>query len=327
VTRLVGVEIRRLLSRRVLRVLALLVLVGLLAVMAKTAYDSRPPTPAEIVAAEAAAKAQAPSPPELHQMQEDCRRAQAEAHAQGRSEDFGCDKIGPPRAEEFLPNRIFAFAQQMPGTLTALAAVLGLIGFLVGASFVGAEWSAGTMAHLLVWEPRRLRVLLAKTFALALVLVGLGITVTALSLGGHYLVAATRGELTGTTSGLWQSLGLRAARVSALGGFAALAGAAIAGALRNTSAALGAAFAYFLAGELAIRAAWAKSEAWLLSSNLAAWVQNGVRIPRVECPQFGGECKETVLQVSLAEGTMFLGVLVAVLLAVFAVTFHRRDVT
>jgi len=327
VTRLVTVEIRRLLSRRLLWVLAALFVAGLLTAMGKTAYDSRPPTPAEIAAAEAAVKEQTPPPVEIERMREECLRTQAEARAQDPNADFGCDKVAGPRLEDFLPNRIFAFAQQMPERLTVLAAILGLLGFLVGASFVGAEWSAGTMAHLLVWEPRRMRVLLAKTLALALVLVGLGLVVTAVALGGHYLIAATRGELAGTTSGLWQSLGLKASRASVLGGFAALVGAAISGALRNTSAALGAAFAYFLGGELAIRAIWAKSETWLLSSNVAAWTQDGVQIPRYECPQFGGECRETILHVSLADGALFLGVLMALLLAVFAVTLQRRDVT
>jgi hypothetical protein len=251
-----------------------------------------------------------------------CRQAQAENPGQ----DFGCDAIHVPRAEDFLQDRIFRFAPSMPDRLIAVAVVLGLVGFLVGASFVGAEWSAGTMAQLLLWEPRRLRVLLAKSLALVLVLAGLGIVVSAVALGGHYIVAETRGELTGTTSGVWQSLGLRALRGSVLGAFAGLLGMSIAGAVRNTSAALGVAFAYFLGGELAIRAVWPKSEAWLLSSNVGAWTQYGVRIPRFECPPLGGECRETIINVSFGDAAAFLGCVLAALLAAFAVTLLRRDV-
>ena len=40
-----------------------------------------------------------------------------------------------------------------------------VIGWLVGASLAGAEWAAGTMTTLLAWEPRRIRVLLAKLVA------------------------------------------------------------------------------------------------------------------------------------------------------------------
>lgn len=325
-TRLVRVEIRRLLSRRVLWVLSAIVLAGLVVVMGQTAYESRPPSAEEVAAAERQARREAANM-NVEQLREECRRAQAEARAQGSPEDFRCDEVRLPRAEDFLPNRIFSFAPQMPGRLMAIAAVLGLVGFVIGASFVGAEWTAGTMAHLLIWEPRRMRVLLAKALAVVVVLAGVGLGVTAVAVGGHYVVAVVRGELAGTTSGVWQSLGLRALRATALGGFAGLVGMAIAGALRHTAAALGAAFAYFLGGELAIRAIWIKSETWLLSSNVAAWVQNGVEIPRFECPQFGGECTTTMLHVSLAEGALFLGALLVVLLLVFASTFQRRDIT
>jgi hypothetical protein len=324
VIRLLRVEIRRLLSRRLLLVFTALLLAGLVVALGKTAYDSRPPSQEEVAAAEAAARAEARH---VEQAREECRRAQQESPAPGPAEPVDCDTIVAPRAEDFLGERIFAFREQMPGRLIPVAVVLALVGFVVGASFVGAEWAAGTMAHLLIWEPRRMRVLVAKAAALAVVLGAVGLIVTAVALGGHYVVAATRGEVAGTTAGVWQSLGIRALRASALGSFAALVGMSLAGALRHTAAALGVAFAYFLGGEVAIRAIWTKSETWLLSSNVAAWTQNGVQIPRFDCPQFGGQCTETILKVSLGEGAVFLGALLALLLGAFAVTFARRDIT
>ena len=48
------------------------------------------------------------------------------------------------------------------------AGLLALFGFVVGASFVGAEWSTGGMMNLLVWRPRRVRLLLGKLAALLL---------------------------------------------------------------------------------------------------------------------------------------------------------------
>ena len=38
------------------------------------------------------------------------------------------------------------------------AAILALVGFVIGASFVGAEWSTGGMMNLLLWRPKRLTV-------------------------------------------------------------------------------------------------------------------------------------------------------------------------
>ena len=46
--------------------------------------------------------------------------------------------------------------------LMGTAFIVILIGAVVGATLGGADWSAGSMATLLVWEPRRLRVLAAR---------------------------------------------------------------------------------------------------------------------------------------------------------------------
>jgi len=46
--------------------------------------------------------------------------------------------------------------------VTTFAAVLALVAYIVGASFVGAEWSSGGMMNLLLWRPRRLQVLGTK---------------------------------------------------------------------------------------------------------------------------------------------------------------------
>src|SRR4051794_26606038 len=44
-----------------------------------------------------------------------------------------------------------------------------VVAFLIGATSGGAEWAARTMEALLVWEPRRVRLMLAKVGALAIV--------------------------------------------------------------------------------------------------------------------------------------------------------------
>ena len=54
--------------------------------------------------------------------------------------------------------------------ITTLAALLALVAFVIGASFVGAEWNSGGMMNLLLWRPQRLQVLGTK---LAALLVGL----------------------------------------------------------------------------------------------------------------------------------------------------------
>ena len=129
----------------------------------------------------------------------------------------------------------------------------------------------------------------------------------------------TRGLVTSTTlAGL---RGLALAVAAALGGFA------IAAAVRNSAAALGAGFAYFLGVELLLRNIWKGSSPWLLTSNVQAWLMNGLQVPiPTDCPP-SPDCVQRFVNVSLGDSALYFGVLLAVLLTVCALTFARRDVT
>ena len=50
----------------------------------------------------------------------------------------------------------------LPTTVLGVSVMVGAFGFLVGASFIGAEWNNATMSGLLLWEPRRWRVFTTK---------------------------------------------------------------------------------------------------------------------------------------------------------------------
>ncbi|MGH9025991.1 MAG: hypothetical protein ACRDWD_07730, partial [Acidimicrobiia bacterium] len=78
-----------------------------------------------------------------------------------------------PVEDQFVAVELSGSVNNDPGVIAATAIVWAMISFVLGASFVGAEWRAGTMTTLLTWEPRRLRVFAAK----ALVAAGLGAAV------------------------------------------------------------------------------------------------------------------------------------------------------
>jgi ABC-type transport system involved in multi-copper enzyme maturation permease subunit len=307
---LLRTELRRLLARRLYRIVAALLLGLVVLIVGRTAVDSERATPERVAAVRAEQQAQ------LDQFRAECRQhAPPEQQAE-------CDSVeGPPL--DYLLNT-FRFADSARGLVIGLAVALGLVGFVLGAGFLGAEWSAGTLGHLLVWEPRRLRVLAGKAGALALGIAGPGAVLMLLYIAALYGAAELRGSTDGTTSGVLSSVALTSLRGVALAVTTALAGFAVAGILRSTTGAIGLGFAYFVAGELALRGQSGDSEPWLLSTNIAAWLERSVTI-YVHCPT----CVNGERQILVTGGhaAAYLGALVGAAVLASAALFRRRDVT
>jgi hypothetical protein len=128
--------------------------------------------------------------------------------------------------------------ESLQGGLDGAAVVLVFVAFVLGASFVGAEFNVGSLTTQLLYEPRRWRVHLAKGAA-----VFLGVGVFAMSMLA--LVALTtafgaslHGITDGATSAWWLT---RIAQLFRLTGAVALAGTmayAVALMTRRTSAAV-----------------------------------------------------------------------------------------
>jgi len=323
--RLLRVEVARLSARRLTLVVGLLVLLGIAGVSAVTAYESRTPTRADVAAAERTAEEQ------TREQQERCEREQADADLDPQAREFppdlDCGELEPLRAEYFLPPPPFDFRDEMPSWFAGLAVVLGLAGFLIGASSVGAEWGAGTLAALLTWEPRRLRVALTKLAALALGITVLSALAYGALVGGAWLAADLRGTTDGVTPDFQRSLGLGALRGLGVAVVGAAVGYALALVLRSTAAALGVGFAYFAAAEIGLRLVDQDTQRWLATSNMLAWLQRGTRIPIFDCPPAGGECRERVIVISQWQGGIFLGAVALALLVVAVAVFRRRDIT
>jgi ABC-2 type transport system permease protein len=308
--RLLRSEVQRLLARRLFRVVAVLLLGLAVLIVGRTAFTSEKATPERVAAAVAEQRAEA------DRFRADCLASVAPA------DQAQCEGIeGPPL--DYLLNT-FRFVDSAPGLVEGLGVALGLIGFVVGAGFLGAEWAAGTLGHLLVWEPRRVRVLAGKATALALGVAGVGTAVMALYLAALYGAAALRGSLDGTDAGVVTSVALVGVRGVVLGVATALAGFALAGLLRSTTGALGVGFAYFVAGELALRNISRGAEPWLLSTNVGAWLER-----RLTLYIFCGDCSDGQRQVVItdARAATYLGILILAALALTATLFHRRDVT
>jgi ABC-type transport system involved in multi-copper enzyme maturation permease subunit len=201
----------------------------------------------------------------------------------------------------------------LPDILQGSGILVVIGGLLLGASFAGAEWHAGTMTTLLTWEPRRVRVLAAKAVVAALgvfVLMVLLQAVFALSLT---LVASTRGITDNLGDHFVRTVAGSILRVAGCASAGALVGLAIAMVARNTAAAIGAGFAYLAVIEGVIRGLRPGWQHYLLADNIAVVVT-------------GGDAGIMRDPVTFAHAVAAVVIWAAALMFVAAAAFRVRDV-
>lgn len=230
---LYAVELRRLITRRLTRGIAAFLLLGIVtAGIVAFAVSDR-----DIEGATRRARAAAAAEYEA------CVRAVVPAEAPAEKCEPAADSSVDPR---FHLSSYVEVARN-------LAALAGILAFIVGASFVGADWHSRVITTTLTWEPRRARLLLAKLGAVAAVC-GVG-TFVALTVLGVALVpaAAFRGTTQGAGAAWLADLAGVLGRVSLFGAIASVAGASLAMIGRNTTAAVGAAFVWLSVIEGLIR--------------------------------------------------------------------------
>ncbi|NYF55611.1 ABC transporter permease subunit [Micromonospora purpureochromogenes] len=332
-------ELRRLTKRRFTRWMTLAGVLVLLAVLAGVFLTNHKIGPAERARAERQAE---------QQYQEQVRWAEQEkaacvqAQAAGTPKDGrfppDCEMISPPpqdafQAQWFLPST-FDFRKTFDETLVPFTAILALVGFVVGASFVGAEWSTGGMMNLLLWRPKRLTVLLTKLAALLTGLLTLALTSAVVWTVGFWLVGTFRGTTAKTTSGAWQSFALTGLRGLLLVLTAATIGFALASLGRHTAMALGGAIALAVVGQFGVGILLSMAnvkfvEAWLLPTYALAWMQKKVTLEDWDSCQatYFGECKPDTLTVTWQQSSVLLAVGLTVILGAALWTMRRRDIS
>jgi hypothetical protein len=228
----------------------------------------------------------------------------------------------------------FDFKQNFGNMITTWAALLGLAAFVIGASYVGAEWSTGGMMNLLLWRPQRLKVLSTKLAALLAGLTVLGVVVGLLWTGVFVLIASLRGTLDGMTSGAWQSVALTELRGLTLILVAGTVGFGLASLGRHTALALGAVvgavvvFQFGLVTVLSL-AKVKFAEAWLLPVWALAWMDKKTTLEDYNSCDFsainGCEPAKLTLTWPMAGGLMTIAVVLIVGAAMW--TMRNRDIT
>jgi hypothetical protein len=203
----------------------------------------------------------------------------------------------------------------LPAILKGTSFILIVIGLVIGASSVGADWQQGTMATLLTWEPRRVRVFVVRAVTVAVVVAALAIALQVLLSLGIAFVASTRGSVRDTDGAWLGDVVATAGRIAAVVALTAVMGAAIAGIGRHTAAAMGAVFVYLAVVESFLRGL------------LPGWIPNMLSTAMVILidgrAQDAGSGDVVTVERSVATILLYAGVLLAVAVGMF----RSRDVT
>lgn len=263
--RLVLTELTRLRWRRAVVALVAAAVVVPLFIALGTTWETRPYSEADVVAAHEAARAQPGFDREVQRCEKRPRRF-------GVASASVCEE----QVLEWwssLYRQPLDLRSELRESGIGVASILLALLVLVGTTFAGADWASGSMSNQLLFEPRRLRVWLAKGIAVAIVAALLASVVMTLYWSALHGVAASRGievpdGLTGEAA--WQVV-----RSTFLATVGAVVGYALTMLSRSTVFTLGAVFAVSTAGTFVVAALplGDGKERWLPPTNLVAVMQ------------------------------------------------------
>jgi ABC-type transport system involved in multi-copper enzyme maturation permease subunit len=311
VTRLVGVEVLRLYSRRLVRIVVPLLLALVVVIV--------------LIDASQASKGNVEEFEAFRQERlDDYDRVAAEYEERGQemfvsreevADDPGSACFDSESCRSSGPSQPYLLSERLPDFGKAVAVICVLAAYLIGASAAGAEWSAGTMQSILFWESRRVRVVVAKVAGLTVVIAVVVIAAETIFTIAALLAAQARGTTRGMDGDAWNSHVLLVLRAIGMAAFAALLGFSISFATRVTAAAVGIGFIYFAVLEQLILFWKTWLAPYLITPLLGAWLDNGIEIDEEGVSVSGGRAGIT------------LAIYAAAMLTAATVWFRQRDVT
>ncbi|HEU4423897.1 MAG TPA: ABC transporter permease subunit [Pilimelia sp.] len=328
---LVRAELARLTARRFVQAMVLVLLITFAITVATTIAGSHQPTSFEIAQAEQSAQQERRS---IERYLAECRAAQSPDTPRSVRDNYprNCAGINPAdaRPENHLWG-VFVFEREIRPLVMLLAAFLALFGFLVAASFVGAEMTSGGMTNLLLWRPQRLAVLGTKLGSVLGAVLGVAVVSTVVYVAAFWVVGHTAGMPGHLSSREWGSLVLLGLRGLGLALVMTALGFAVATLGRHTAAALGVVAGYFVAWELGARVVMtvidaSRPERLMLSTYMAAWINGRVEMwDEFVCDSAAGGCGGPWVVTWWHAAVVFAALLLIFVGGAF-VNFRRRDV-
>ena len=308
--RLARSELLRIRSRRLVWILAILALVGIVVGVGLGAAKSHKPGPVEVAHGDRAY---------AHDLKS-CLKGNFIKVGQlppGETLKSWCaDNVR--RSQYVFSTGTVLQLSSLEDILKGTSLLLIVIGLVIGASSVGADWQSGTMGTLLTWEPRRIRVLLMRVLVVMVAVFALAVVLQALLSLAMAAGSALRG-VSSTPPGFFAEVVDVILRVGAIAAVASVIAVAISTIGRSTAASLGVIFVYLALVESLLRGLLPRLIPWLLSANLFVIVDG-----RAQSLEGGGAVSFTL---TLTHGVATVGAYAAFSLIVALVFFRSRDVT
>jgi ABC-2 type transport system permease protein len=329
VIRLTGVELRRLVARRLV-VLGVVAVLGVTVLMLAAAWwNSRPLSAEDQQQAKVQFEmAHADWVKNHEKYDKECRDSYASQPDPKPPVEEMCNYTEPTLDQWGKPQTVFT--EVMPELLQGSSYLLAFAAFVIGASFVGAEFSSGSIGNWLTFEPRRMRVYASKLAAVAIGMVPVAVVSLAMLLGGTYLIVSELGSTAGTTGKVWGNLLETSGRALVVVAVAGALGGVLALLLRHTAAAIGVIMGYLVLVEAVFGSILAQVQPWLVRLNFDAWLKHGTTYYVQSCkstPEGYYNCESIEKSLSFEHGAWYLGIGAVLLVALGAVVFNRRDVT
>jgi ABC-2 type transport system permease protein len=221
--------------------------------------------------------------------------------------------LGPPSIEGAL------VLSSLPGILKGSSFLLIVMGLVIGASMVGADWQNGTMGTLLTWEPRRVRLLLSRAVVVAGSVFLLAVLLQSVLSLGILVAASMRGSTIGTGGQFVHSVVGVNLRIGVMAALISLVGVAVSTVGRTTAASLGAVFVYLALVESLLHGLVPRIARWLLSVNTAVFVDGRA--------QDISDSSSRSIVVTPGHATFVVIAYAVILMAVATAFFRSRDVT
>ena len=319
-TRLIWTEVTRLTSRRFTGIALIMLLLGLAGFQLVLNDALSPPSGEQLATSERA-----------------YQQTHREWVANHEQDEQDCRDTGAPPDECVVPEPTLVEFTGSPtpfkdatGTALKLSALLAaLVAFMIAASFIGAEYSSGSMTSWLTFVPRRGHVFWSKLLTVAGFAVLLGMLCATLVFDVALVLAHLHGSRVESVRELVEMGARSVLSVVVL----AIFGFCIGLLSRRTAGAIGVLLALVVVWFVRIgplsSLPWAQRiTPWTPDGNILAIVDHGYTysVPVERAPADGVNFDLIEHSVSLTHGVAYWSIILALLITCSLLTFRRRDV-